>query len=169
MPPRPDRRRSRPATGALLALVLTAGAAACSSGGGLPASGGRPPATAGGTATASASDPGTPAAGAVTLDERSAGTTVRVRTGTAVTVLLHSTYWSIPAASAPKVLAPAADGATSPGATCRPGGGCGTTTARFTARQPGTARITASRRSCGEAKPCSPAQSSYDVTVAVTG
>lgn len=166
--PRPDHRHTRPAVGALLALVLASGVAVgCSSAAGVPASGGRPPTTTPGTATASASDPGTVRPGAVTFDEHSAGTTVRVRAGTTVTVSLHSTYWSIPAASDSHVLAPIGSGASSQGATCRPGGGCGTTSARFTARQPGIARVIASRKSCGEAKPCSPAQAAYEVTVAV--
>lgn len=101
------------------------------------------------------------------LDERARGTTVRVPTGTLVVVRLHSTYWSTPAGSDPQVLAPSGGG-TIPAGTCPPGRGCGTSSARFTARRPGTAHITARRTSCGEAMRCSPGQERYEVTVTVT-
>lgn len=101
------------------------------------------------------------------LDERTRGTTVRVTTGTLVVVRLHSTYWSVPAGSDPRVLEPSGAGIT-PASTCPPGRGCGTSSARFTARRPGTAHITARRTSCGEAMRCSPGQEHYEVTVTVT-
>ncbi|PYC77991.1 hypothetical protein C7C46_16735 [Streptomyces tateyamensis] len=102
------------------------------------------------------------------LDEHANGTTVRVAAGGTVVVTLHSAYWSALTSSAPAVLAPAGSPSTSPG-TCPPGGGCGTVTAVFRASSPGTAQLTASRTSCGEALACAPDQRSYQVTVTVSG
>ncbi|MFD8718101.1 hypothetical protein ACFV2H_08805 [Streptomyces sp. NPDC059629] len=107
------------------------------------------------------------AAHPVVLDERARGTTVRVTAGTHVLVRLHNTYWSTPAGSNPQVLTPTG-GDTTASAGCPPGQGCGISSARFTALQPGTALITAQRDSCGEAMRCSPGQGRYDVTVTVT-
>jgi hypothetical protein len=106
---------------------------------------------------------------AVTLDEHAARSTVHVRTGTAVLVGLHSTYWSTPASSDTAVLVPAGPGGSTPGGTCVPGGGCGVSAARFTAAHPGTVHVTAHRNSCGEAMPCVPGRRDYEVTVMVTG
>lgn len=140
--------------GALSAAVLAAGAVpGCAAKGASP---GRPPGTA-----------GTPAA--VSLDEHAARTIVRVGTGTTVLVRLHSTYWSTPASSDPRVLAPTGPAGSTPGGTCVPGGGCGVSAARFTAAGPGTVHVTAHRTSCGEAMACAPAQRDYDVTVTVGG
>ncbi|WP_329561355.1 hypothetical protein [Kitasatospora sp. NBC_01266] len=111
----------------------------------------------------------TAAPAALTLDERATGHTVRVRTGTAVLVQLHSTYWSVPTSSAPQVLTPTGRDATTPTGTCAPGVGCGLSSAGFTAARPGTAQVTAGRTSCGEAMRCLPGQGSYRVTVDVTG
>ncbi|WP_055586504.1 hypothetical protein [Peterkaempfera griseoplana] len=152
--PGPIRRRT-PALGALLTAAVAAGTtSACSSAGHDLVRSSPPPVT---------------VPGRITLDEHAAGTTVRVRTGTAVLVELHSTYWSTPASSDPRVLAPGPGGGSSPAATCRPGAGCGVSLARFTTGLPGTVHITARRSSCGEAMRCSPGQDRYDVTVAVTG
>ncbi|MFJ9693845.1 hypothetical protein [Kitasatospora sp. NPDC101183] len=111
----------------------------------------------------------TTTAKAVTADENTNRTTLKVTVGTTVTVDLHSTYWSPVASSAPDVLAPTGTPSTSAGPTCRPGAGCGTVAAAFTARTPGTAHLTASRTVCGEALLCSPGQRGYDVVVEVTG
>ncbi len=48
-----------------------------------------------------------------------------------------------------------------------PGGGCGTVTAWFNADGPGTAVVTASRTSCGEAMACGGGAGSYRLTVIV--
>ncbi|MER8009562.1 hypothetical protein [Streptomyces sp. NPDC094149] len=103
----------------------------------------------------------------VVLDERARGTAVRVPPGTRLVVRLHSSYWSTPAGSNPRVLDPGGGG-TTVAATCPPGRGCGLSSARFTALRPGTAHITARRHSCGEAMRCPPGQERYDVTVTVT-
>ncbi|WP_225099665.1 hypothetical protein [Streptomyces sp. CoH27] len=165
MPHLPARRlpvRPRPP---LTGLVCVAAAAcllsACSGGAAGPQPSGPPP------DSRTSPAPAGHASGPVVLDERARGTTVRVTTGTLVEVHLHSTYWSTPAGSDPRVLAPSGGG-TTPTGTCPPGRGCGVSSGRFTARRPGTAHITARRTSCGEAMRCSPGQERYEVTVTVT-
>lgn len=167
--PAPAPRHIPPLASALLAVALTVGAAgACSQTGSLPASSDQPSATS--TATGPTSPGSTATPEPITLDEHAEGTTVRVHTGTTVVIRLHSTYWSVPASSDPRVLAPTAGGGVSPGATCRPlGGGCGESATHFLAQRPGTVHITASRAICGEAMRCPPGQSAYDVTVVVAG
>ncbi|GAC1634677.1 MAG: hypothetical protein NVS4B2_21600 [Chloroflexota bacterium] len=51
--------------------------------------------------------------------------------------------------------------------TC-PYGGCGTVTAKFRAAKAGTAQVSATRVSCGEAMGCTGAAASYRLTVRVT-
>ncbi|MFG2844181.1 hypothetical protein ACGF12_13565 [Kitasatospora sp. NPDC048296] len=109
------------------------------------------------------------AGAAVTADEHANHTTLKVAVGTTISVDLHSTYWSAATSSAPDIVAPAGSPATSPSPSCRPGGGCGTVSASFTARTPGTAHLVASRTICGEALNCGPDQRTYDVTIEVTG
>jgi len=94
---------------------------------------------------------------------------VSVRTGERVTVELASTYWMIAGSSNPAVLRQASQAQVRPSGNCVPGGGCGAASAAFDAVAPGTAMISASRNSCGEAMACSPAQSVCRVTVQVTG
>jgi hypothetical protein len=189
MPPRPIRRSPRPAAGLLLAAALAAGTtSACSSTAAPSSTSGRSsasttastpaPTTAPASPSASgpvstpasppvtASPPTTAPPGTLTLDEHAARTTVHLRVGAALVVRLHSTYWSTPAVSAPSVLSPAGGGST-PGGTCRPGGGCGVSSASFTAVRPGLAQVTAHRDSCGEAMRCPPGQGDYAVTIAV--
>ncbi|KJS58348.1 hypothetical protein [Streptomyces rubellomurinus] len=149
----------RPAALALTCAAALLALAGCGSAG---------PSTASSASSAAPSAPAsTPAA--VTADEHADRTTLKVAAGTTVTVELHSTYWSGATSTAPDVLAPAAGPATSPSPSCRPGGGCGTVATSFTARTPGTAHLTASRTTCGEALACGPQQRTYDVTVEVTG
>ncbi|MET7378649.1 hypothetical protein ABZT08_07440 [Streptomyces sp. NPDC005526] len=88
-------------------------------------------------------------------------------TGTLLEVRLHGGYWSAPAGSDPRVLAPSGGGA-APTRTCPPGRSCGASSARFTAAGPGTVRVTARRTSCGEAMRCPPGQDRFEVTVVVT-
>ncbi|MFE6051579.1 hypothetical protein ACFQ6N_12515 [Kitasatospora sp. NPDC056446] len=153
------RRPAAPALAAgLLALLALAGCASAGTG---------PSATAATAATAAG--PAAPSPAAVTVDEHADRTTLKVAVGTSVTVVLHSTYWSAASGSAPDVLAPAGTPTTAPSPSCRPGGGCGTVTASFTARAPGSARVTATRTSCGEALACTSGQGAYEVTVEVSG
>lgn len=150
--------------------TLRAGLATVAAAAAMAALGGCASGTAGSSSSTSPTPPPSAsgsAAHSVVLDEGARGTTVRVSTGTQLVVRLHSTYWSTPAGSNPRVLGPGGGGTTVSG-TCPPGRGCGLSSARFTALRPGTAHITARRHSCGEAMRCSPGQERYDVTVTVT-
>ena len=109
-------------------------------------------------------------AGTVSLDEHANNTTVRVGVGATVRIALHSTYWSPVTSSAPELVEPvgtptAMATATSPA--CRPGSGCGTVTTTFLTRGAGSARLTATRTTCGEALLCAPDQRTFTVTVQV--
>ncbi|SEN16667.1 hypothetical protein [Actinacidiphila rubida] len=165
-------RRAASSSAALrlpLALVVAVTLGACSAGRPPASTSGSPPSpTSPPTATATATQ-SVPASSPPTLvlDEHARLTTVTVPTGSTVIVRLHSTYWSTPSTSDPAVLAPHGGGS-SPAGSCPPGGGCGVSTARFSAARPGTARITAHRTSCGEARRCPPGQTAYAVTVTVT-
>jgi hypothetical protein len=103
------------------------------------------------------------------LSESANHHTVKVKKGTTLVVTLHTTYWAFNAlsgralrAKGKPVTVPA------PMGTCVPGGGCGTVTARFVARADGSATISASRTSCGEALLCQPSQRTFTVKVKVT-
>jgi hypothetical protein len=89
--------------------------------------------------------------------------------GQRLTVTLHSTYWQFGASSDPSVVATQGSPksqicANPPGF---PGSGCGTVVEQFAAVHAGSAVLTASRNSCGEALRCSPDQSSWRLTVTV--
>jgi hypothetical protein len=127
-----------------------------------------------GTATASPGDPATSpghptASPAVqSLDEADNGRTVHVAVGSAITVTLHSTYWTFAPVAPAGVLT--ANGAPElDGGACPPGQGCGRVTAHFTAVASGTAQVSAARTTCGEAMRCGPGQGDYQVTVVVGG
>ena len=103
----------------------------------------------------------------VTFRDAANGTTVRIRVGTRLTVQLGSTYWTFQGSSNPTVLRQAGTPKVKPRGGCVPGAGCGTVTARFVARHAGTAIVTASRATCGEALQCTGGQGSYRLTVVV--
>lgn len=100
------------------------------------------------------------------VDERANNSIVRVARGSSLDVVLHSSYWSVRGSSRPSVLAPDGRPRLLPGS-CPPGVGCATLELAFTARRQGTAVVTATRVSCGEALLCSPGQRSYRLTVVV--
>jgi hypothetical protein len=108
---------------------------------------------------------------AVTASEADNGRTFTVRSGSRVTLTLHSTYWSILGSSAPAVLHQVGGTSTRPAkpGTCVPGQGCGTVSASFIAVSRGDAVLTASRTTCGEALRCTPGQGYYSVHVVVAG
>lgn len=106
--------------------------------------------------------------GDVTVTYGANGQTVTVANGHEVTITLDSTYWTFQGSSNPAVLLQAGKTVVS-STSCVPGGGCGTVTAHFRAMGPGRAVVTASRTSCGEALACGPDQSTYQITVVVTG
>jgi hypothetical protein len=108
----------------------------------------------------------------VTATESDNGRTIVLRRGGSLTVVLHSTYWTIAGSSAPRVLSERGRPVTTPAppsAHCVPGQGCGTVTARFLAVGDGRADVTASRTTCGEALMCAPNQRSYVLHVVVIG
>lgn len=98
------------------------------------------------------------------------GQTLTLHSGDTLTVVLPATTWSIQGSSNSQVLAQVGSAVVSPApfnkTTC-PFGGCGTVTARFRAVSPGTAQVSASRNSCGEAMGCTSATGTYRLTVVV--
>jgi hypothetical protein len=106
---------------------------------------------------------------AIVLDEHANSSTVQVAVGRRVELLLHSSYWTDFGSSQSAVVR--ADGSVRTLPTsqkCIPGGGCNPVLATFIAQGVGTAVLSASRTSCGEALRCSPANSHYRVTIVVT-
>jgi hypothetical protein len=97
------------------------------------------------------------------------GKTVHVSVGDKIELILSSTYWDVRGSSAATVVRQ--DGPTvikpAPAGQCVPGQGCGAVHTFFTARSAGTAVITASRTTCGEALACGPSQSHFTLTVKV--
>jgi hypothetical protein len=142
-------------------MLAVAVLAACGAAGAVP----------GGVALASAGSIPTSAPAAsrhsVTVRDAANGTTVRIRIGTRLTVRLGSTYWTFHGSSNPAVLREAGTPKVKPRGGCVPGAGCGTVTARFVARRAGTATVTASRTTCGEALQCTGGQGTYRLTVVV--
>ncbi len=83
-----------------------------------------------------------------------------------LTVRLSSTYWTIHEASDTSIIHMVGQPVyMSKASECVPGGGCGTVTATFSPGAPGTATISASRTSCGEAMACTSNSSKYQITV----
>lgn len=97
------------------------------------------------------------------------GATVHASAGQLIVLDLDSGYWQNLTSSAPSILV-------QQGApmrlvrkqTCVAGGGCGIFETDFQALYPGTAVITASRVSCGEAMACAPDKRHFAVTVVVS-
>ena len=96
------------------------------------------------------------------------GKTVALQVGGRLHVVLDSTFWTFdrPAPGPLKL-----DGSSTGGAgLCQPPGtGCGWTFADFTGVSAGTAVVTASRVSCGEAKRCVGDQGRFSLKVVVQG
>jgi len=152
--PRGGARAGRPAfpgllAGAAVALLL----AGCGSG--VPAGGGRH----------------SHAPGSLTVSSGHAnGRTLRVTVGERLDLILSSTYWQLRGSSAPAVLRQ--DGAAKlmrrpSGCPKLPGLGCTPVRTSFLALAPGTAVITASRTTCGEALACAADQRHFRVTIVV--
>jgi hypothetical protein len=102
-----------------------------------------------------------------TVDDSANASTVSLRVGSRLRVVLRSTYWQFGRVAAGVVEATGAPVTVPDSSHCIPGGGCGTATEVFRALAPGRARITASRTSCGEAFTCPPGQGSFSLTVVV--
>jgi len=94
------------------------------------------------------------------------GGTVRATPGQTIELVLGSTYWHIDGSSDPSVLTAAGDPVSTRGE-CTPGSGCGTLSQRFVGAGRGSATLSASRTTCGEARACSPDQGRFAVTVTV--
>jgi hypothetical protein len=145
----------------LAAVLILSGVAALATG---CATAGTP-----GQVTSSPASTITAAGKSLVLNEHAKGKTVTVTVGTSVKLILHSSYWNISNSSSPKVLAEIGEPTQLPATqTCPPGVGCNPMQAKFTAMTPGTAILSASRMSCGEAMLCAPAQRHFQVTVIVT-
>jgi hypothetical protein len=111
-------------------------------------------------------------ASVVTLNEYSNGHTVTVNPGQHVTLVLHSTYWSIAAPRMSRPLTQVGSAVYLPRLPSTKGGcvagqGCGTVSLHYVASAPGVAHLHASRTSCGEALRCTAALSNWTVTIRV--
>ena len=107
-----------------------------------------------------------------TLNEYSNGHTVTVNPGQHVTLILHSTYWSIAALTTSRPLTQVGSAVYLPRLRSTKGGcvagqGCGTVTVHYLASAPRVAHLHASRTSCGEALRCTAALSNWTVTIRV--
>ena len=104
----------------------------------------------------------------VRAGERQNNKTVTLKKGQRLQVVLHSTYWQFHGSSDGAVLTLIGRPRARPRLTgCVPGAGCGTVTSVYLAASAGTADVTASRTSCGEALGCTPAASRYTLHVRV--
>jgi len=109
------------------------------------------------------------------ISEPSNGKVISIKTGSTFSIVLHSTYWQYDPLTATKAIqaisdpvgAPIAPGPTAPRACTHAGSGCGTVTWKFKAKSIGSATITASRTSCGEALQCAAGQGLYSVKIKV--
>ena len=110
------------------------------------------------------------------ISESSKGKVVSVKIGSTFSVVLNSTYWQYAPLAVTKAIVAQADpvtaaifpGPTAPAGCTHPGTGCGTVTWKFKAEAIGSAIISASRTTCGEAMRCVGTQGAYAVTVKVT-
>jgi hypothetical protein len=105
---------------------------------------------------------------AITAADASNGRTITLHVGDSLSVVLHSTYWGFAGSSNSVVLVSDGNPAVSPSPSgCVPGQGCGTVVAAFDANTVGTAVVSASRTTCGEALRCTGSAGSYRLTVKV--
>lgn len=111
--------------------------------------------------------------GTVRAGDAQNGRSITLHPGQTLIVTLPTTYWTIRGSSDAQALAPTGDPVASPASvdSCH-FGGCtaigGTTSQTFRAVAPGTATVTASRVTCGEAMGCVGASGQYQLTVEVT-
>jgi hypothetical protein len=97
------------------------------------------------------------------------GKTVDLHVGDQLELKLDSTYWTIHESPDVAVLRLAGPMAVSPRPNgCVPGGGCGLAIAFFDAVGSGSADVSASRTSCGEAMACVGGAGSYRLSVVVS-
>ncbi len=105
----------------------------------------------------------------IAVNETSNGATIQAASGQVIDLTLNSMYWQVDGSSNRAVVVENAAplGIPAPIGACPPGVGCGTIRMSFTARERGTARISASRTICGEDLPCKPDQRTFTITVIV--
>jgi predicted acyl esterase len=124
-----------------------------------------------GCGSASAGSPRPRPPGAVTIARDDAnGTTVRLDVGDRLKLTLASSYWHMHASPAPAVLRQDGPARLLPRpSTCPdiPGIGCTPIQTLFTALAPGTAVITATRHTCGEALACAADQRRFTIKVVI--
>jgi hypothetical protein len=104
----------------------------------------------------------------VVVSEHNNGKTVHVPVGTKITLLLHSSYWTIAPSPKQSVLSGTGKPTWLKAGNCPPGVGCRPQETTFTADSPGTVTLTASRTACGEALACTGSMGHYQVTVVIT-
>ncbi|MDQ1706053.1 MAG: hypothetical protein QOF18_2419 [Frankiaceae bacterium] len=111
--------------------------------------------------------PGSGGGATVHLAEPANGTTVTAHVGDHLVVTLHSTYWALADPSGAVLSVGTAPSIAGGGSGCphAPGTGCGTVTATYDVNAAGTARLSASRQSCGEAMRCTGNSGNWTVTV----
>ena len=107
----------------------------------------------------------TPAANTVSVSEPDNGTTVHATVGATVDLVLHSTYWQIQPTDS-VVLKPLSTEPVVTGTLSNPPGmGTGTVEMKYQVVAAGTATLSASRTTCGEAMRCVGAQGEFKVTI----
>jgi len=105
----------------------------------------------------------------VALTDTDNGKSIVVPRGDSISVVLHSTYWSMQPPSNAMVLAQQGAPVVAPQLQgCVPGQGCGTVTTDYLANSAGQAQLWAHRQTCGEALRCMPDQQDWRVTVTVS-
>jgi hypothetical protein len=107
----------------------------------------------------------------IVVRDNANGTTVSMRPGDSLELILSSTYWKVAGSSASRVLQQQGATVLLPRpTTCPsiPGLGCTPQQTSFKALAQGTAVITASRLTCGEALACQGAARLFKVTVVVS-
>jgi hypothetical protein len=109
----------------------------------------------------------TQSVGIVRVTERQNKSTVRLRRGQELEVVLHSTYWQFQKSSNPAVLHLQRPPKIRPNPSCVPGGGCGSVTATYLAAAVGQTLVSAERSSCGEASGCTAATGRFTLHVTV--
>lgn len=109
------------------------------------------------------------------INESSNKKVITVKVGTTFSIVLNSTYWQFDPLKSTKAITEVAQplvaavlpSSAAPAGCAIAGSGCGTVTWKFKARAIGTALISATRSSCGEALRCSPENASYSVTIKI--
>lgn len=100
--------------------------------------------------------------------ERQNNKTITLRKGQRLQVVLHSTYWQFQSSTNRAVLRQLGKSRVRPTPGCVAGGGCGTVVTLYLAAARGTAMVSATRNSCGEAAGCTGTSGRYTLHIRVT-